>query len=528
MLESRDLVKFSIRLRLKIFLLIWPAVVLACNLPAPVFYSEDISSSNLRETLQAQDFDSTLTPNPPEIHPEDVVNGEPTPTEEHFSWSAPEQPQTPTTGYWEYTTQSGDTLQALTLRFDVEQADIIATANLPAVGLIPADLHLIIPNNIGNPPYAAALLPDSEVVFSPAAKDFDIAGYIQEQGGFLSTFQEQVNGETISGAEIVARVAADFSISPRLLLAFLEYRSGWVLAGSSELSDEDYPLGFRVPGYRGLYYELGFAASKLNIGYYGWRSGELTNLIFQDQSQVRINPVLNAGSVAVQHLFAKLYDKASWEDILYGMSGFRQLYQEMFGDPWSNPVQNQPIFPVNIAPPALELPFLPGERWSFSGGPHYAWNTGTPRGGLDFAPVTGEPPCVTSRAWATTVAGGQIVRSSRNVVVLDLDGDGHEQTGWVVLYLHIADEDRISEGTSVAVDERIGHPSCERGNSTGTHVHIARKYNGEWIPAGDPLPFSLSGWQIEVGERNYDGQLVKGDQVVAANPLGTQSTIIVR
>ena len=164
MLESRGLVKFRIRLRLKILLLIWPAVVLACNLPAPIFYSEDISSSNLRETLRAQDFDSTLTPNPPEIHPEDVFNGEPTPTEEPFSWAAPKPIQIPSTGYWEYTTQSGDTLQALALRFGVEQADIIATANLPAVGFIHSDRHLIIPNNIGNPPYAAALLPDSEVV----------------------------------------------------------------------------------------------------------------------------------------------------------------------------------------------------------------------------------------------------------------------------------------------------------------------------------------------------------------------------
>jgi len=527
-INSHSLKKSHIGQRHKIFFLIWPVVVFACNLPAPVFYRQDISSRDLRETLQAQDFGSTLTPSTPETLPENLFGEEPSQTQDSFSWSAPEPVPIPSTGYWEYTTQSGDTLQALTLRFEIEPTDIIATPDLPTTGLIPAGLPLLIPNSIGNPPYAAALLPDSEVVFSPAAQEFDIAGYVQEQDGFLSTYQEQVDGETISGAEIISLVAADFSINPRLLLTFLEYRSGWVLAESSERSAEDYPLGFRVPGYRGLYYELGFAASKLNIGYYGWRSGELTELTFQDQRKVRINPILNAGSVAVQYLFAKLYDQASWEDILYEERGIWELYQEMFGDPWSNYVQNQPIFPIDIAPPALELPFAPGERWSFSGGPHYAWNTGTPRGGLDFAPVTGEPPCVTSRAWATAAAAGLIVRSGRNVVVLDLDSDGFEQTGWVVLYLHIADEDRIAEGVMVSVDQQIGHPSCERGNSTGTHVHIARKYNGEWIPAGDPLPFSLSGWKIEVGERNYAGQLVKGDQIVAANPLGTQSTIIIR
>jgi hypothetical protein len=121
-----------------------------------------------------------------------------------------------------------------------------------------------------------------------------------------------------------------------------------------------------------------------------------------------------------------------------------------------------------------------------------------------------------------------VVRSGYNVVVLDLDGDGFEQTGWTVLYLHLADEGRVPAGARVEVDERLGHPSCERGKSTGTHVHIARKYNGEWIAADGPLPFVLSGWEVEMGERNYEGKLVKGDQVVAANPLGTQTTIIVR
>ncbi len=32
------------------------------------------------------------------------------------------------------------------------------------------------------------------------------------------------------------------------------------------------------------------------------------------------------------------------------------------------------------------------------------------------------------------------------------------------------------------------------GEVTGTHVHIARKYNGEWILADGPLAFNLEGW----------------------------------
>jgi hypothetical protein len=52
----------------------------------------------------------------------------------------------------------------------------------------------------------------------------------------------------------------------------------------------------------------------------------------------------------------------------------------------------------------------------------------------------------------------------------------------------------IAEGTLVEQGDALGHPSCEGGRSTGKHVHLARKYNGEWIAADGPIPFVLSGW----------------------------------
>jgi hypothetical protein len=200
----------------------------------------------------------------------------------------------------------------------------------------------------------------------------------------------------------------------------------------------------------------------------------------------------------------------------------------MYGDPWDRAAQFGPLFTEDLAQPDLLLPFSPGERWSFTGGPHRSWNAGSPRGALDFSPVTGEPACTTSRAWVTASAAGVITRASDNVVAIDLDGDGHEQTGWVLVHLHIVPPDDILAGRSVAADTPIGHPSCERGNSTGTHVHLARKYNGEWIPAGAPIQFNLSGWETQMGERNYQGTLRKGDRTISANPGGPSSSLIIR
>jgi hypothetical protein len=92
---------------------------------------------------------------------------------------------------------------------------------------------------------------------------------------------------------------------------------------------------------------------------------------------------------------------------------------------------------------------------------------------------------------------------------LDLDGDGFEQTGWVLLYMHVETRDREDVGTVVAAGDRLGHPSCEGGVTTGTHLHIARKYNGEWISADGSIPFMLDAWIASSATYPYDGYLTK-------------------
>ncbi|NTW08308.1 MAG: hypothetical protein HGA28_01925 [Anaerolineaceae bacterium] len=47
-------------------------------------------------------------------------------------------------------------------------------------------------------------------------------------------------------------------------------------------------------------------------------------------------------------------------------------------------------------------------------------------------------------------------------------------------------------------------------------MHIARKYNGEWIPAGGALPFDLEGWIAQASDVPYEGSLQKQEKVVTA------------
>lgn len=507
----------------------------ACNMPVAGRYPSDVSETQLRQTISAQlqstAISGTSEPNSTgQTQPgEGNLPANPEPgTGALIYYNPPGVDYANPAERYDYIARPGDTLEALASRFGVEPYQIQSTNTVPESGLIPPGQQLEIPNVLEEVLPAPLLLPDSEVLNSPSSVGFDIRAYLDATGGYLSAYQETVNGQIFSGAEIVERVSIEASVSPRILLAFLEFRSGWVTQGDVDPQSIRHPIGFHVPDYQGLYLELVLTGTQLNAGYYGWRNGSLTELKFPDGTRVHLNPTINAGTAGVQNLFSKFYRQPSWLQVLYDQGGFLELYIGMFGDPWARAVSAEPLFPADLIQPPVELPFPEGERWSLTGGPHYSWNAGSPRGALDFAPVTGEPACAVSRAWVTASAPGTIVRSAHNVVVIDLDGDGHEQTGWNIVYLHISERDKIASGSAVQVGTQIGHPSCERGKNTGTHVHIARKYNGEWLFADARVPFILSGWTVQVGERNYQGTLVKDGQTVSANPGGNASSIIIR
>ena len=98
--------------------------------------------------------------------------------------------------------------------------------------------------------------------------------------------------------------------------------------------------------------------------------------------------------------------------------------------------------------------------------------------------------------------------------------------------MHIATKDRIAVGTYVDAGTRIGHPSCEGGTATGTHVHIARKYSGEWVAAAGPVPFIMGDWVPHQGVSHnngfWEGTLTRGDETIIASAVGASTSQIVR
>jgi LasA protease len=509
--------------------------LLACALAAAfstiVCSSGYITPDSVQLTQQALDALASATAfQLPTLAPTSEITLTPTlaisPTSEVQATATPLESSTPGAPFL-YTAQSGDTLAALASRFGVDPSAIASPQDIPA-GLIPAGQIFNIPNIIGVTTSNVRLLPDSEVIFSPSAADFHAASFADPFGGYLATYREYLPSQWYSGSAVITRVAVEHSLNPRLLLSVLQQQSNWVLGEPSSETATEYPMGMIDSRLRGLYQQLTWAAKQLSIGYYGWREGGLTTLTFRDGQTLRIAPDLNAGTVAVQYLFSQLYDYEGWLDMMDTNVGFPFTHKAMFPDPAIRASQTEPLFPPELTQPNLSLPFFNNQIWYFTGGPHGAWEPEGSLAALDFAPSSSLPGCVDSEQWITAAAPGLVVRTATGVVVVDMDGDGNEQTGWVLLYLHVAGNTFAHAGDWVDRGDRIGHPSCEGGSSTGTHLHIARKYNGEWIAAGGPVPFVLSGWTAVQGDAPYQGSLVRDERTIIACTCSNSSAQILR
>lgn len=417
-------------------------------------------------------------------------------------------------GEEQYTVQANETLNQIAQKFGVSISDIVQANGLSSPDLLEIGQVLTIPpqKSLGSGP-DLKIIPDSELVYSPATTDFHIADFVQSQGGYLAIYNEDLEGRSFSGAQVVERIAQEYSVNPRLLLAVLEYLSGWVTKTQPSEDSIEYPLGIVDARRKGLYRQLAWSANNLNRGYYLWRVNALPALSLADGQLVPLPPTINAGTAGVQHFFAQLHGSAAWEQAISG-DGLLATYNGLFGSPFSMAVE--PLLPPDLTQPPLQLPFEPGQTWAYTGGPHGGWGNGSAWAAIDFAPPGRALGCVQSDAWVVAVVDGIIVRAGNGAVLQDLDDDGFEQTGWTVLYLHIESRDRVLQGTYVRAGERIGHPSCEGGVSTGTHLHLARRYNGEWIPADQDLPFVLDGWVSSGQGSEYNGYLQRDGQTVEA------------
>ncbi|MEK7312142.1 MAG: LysM domain-containing protein [Chloroflexota bacterium] len=441
----------------------------------------------------------TATPIPPTPTPDAPRTNTPALSALGEGWAA-----------FSYKVQPGEDLGIIGARYGLSiQQMRAANGFVGGEVLLPGQI-ILVPQLVQRYSPTFKLVPDSELVYGPSTVDFDIAKFVATyKRGYLYHYTETVNGEEVSGAALIQRAAENYSVDPRLLLALLEYQSGWLTQSEPTDLGTLYPFGRTEGGTEGLYRQLQWAANAFNRGFYEWRDGSLSLLILGDGTRVGLNEGLNAGTASLQYVFSLTTNADEWESAV-GPEGFFKMYTRLFGDPFANAVE--PLVASSLSQPELGLPWQGGETWFYSGGPHGSYGSGAPWGAIDFLPPGRESGCGVSPNWVTAVAQGLVVRSGDGQLLLDLDQDGYEQTGWVILYLHVAEQDRPAAGTTLVRGDKVGHASCEGGFAQDAHVHIARKYNGVWLAANDRLaPFVVGGYTVRSTGSEYNGLLEGSD-----------------
>jgi len=466
---------------------------------------------------QEQNLTPDAAPTSTQVAAINISSQKPTPTAIPYTPTPDPERASPQIRDWyeTYTVGYGDSLHGIAQSFGVGVQQIRSANGLDASSWLLAGQVLTIPPQMPEPDGPAnKLLSDSALVYGPGAPSAEnFRDSLPSQSALLQVHDE-IGDERMDGLQVVEWVAKSYSINPAVLLAVLEMQSGWVFGDAAQVENWDYPMGWVQEGYDGLGHQLAWAADQLNAGFYRWRSGWLGPFVFAEGLVVPPGKGLNAATVAIQHLFSQLLTVEAWREAMGG-GGMKLALEAFLANPFHQP--NGSLLPADLSQPDFQLPFEEEVAWSFTGGPHSAWGNYAAWGALDFAPSDNGYGCAPSNDWVVAVSQGLILLTGDGQVLLDLDGDGDERTGWVVLYMHVDSWERVQAGERLNAADRIGHPSCEGGFSTGTHLHIARKYNGVWIEADGEIPFLMDGWVSKGAGLPYEGTLTKGAQTLYAH-----------
>lgn len=405
-----------------------------------------------------------------------------------------------------HTVNSGESLGYISQLYGIDLEEIVTLNQISVNDFLQVGQQLQIPDQPATPGPSFKIIPDSELILGPSANGFRVRDFLSAYGGSLLNYEETVEGDVMAGPEIVELVAQRYRVNPRLLLALIEHRTGWV---TRAVPVEPSALGYANALLPGLYGQLNYAADQLNWGFYGRSEGNLLTFNINDDTRIAYAPDINHGTAGVQRLLGS-HTGATYESWLQdvGADGIFTTFNNLFGNPFAYTTEAR--IPADLTQPALQLPFASGETWYFSSGPHGGWGDGSAWAAIDFAPPEKELGCATTDAWVTSMGDGIVTFSNRGTVIVDMDGDSSHNTGWAIVYTHLESRDRIPAGTPVQTGDRLGHPSCEGGFASGAHVHIARTFNGRWISADGPVPFEMSGWVTQGDGIQYDGFLIRG------------------
>jgi LasA protease len=324
--------------------------------------------------------------------------------------------------------------------------------------------------------YTEPWVEDSTFVYGPSLLGFDVAAYLGANAPHL-----------VSHAEVISHWCGFYSVSPKVLLAVLEARSG-VLTSPGAIAD---PTAGLVAG-ASFDDQVQALLAELTEDFYAFRG----------RSQAERDAAgMNAATFALVNAFR---NDATIEAFAPAVESARESFIGMLTRLFPEALLDRQLdVSIDAIPPTdlIQMPWTLGDSWYFNGVHTNSGNNSGPRASIDFTRIWqlwgGN---VTTDYVVASLPGTVTVFSSCQVRVTSL-------TGWAVNYYHL-DQIQVTTGQQVTPNQRLaayaGNESqalCQGGSSTGPHVHFTLIQDG-FFSALDGA--TLGTYLVHSGQFDYD------------------------
>jgi len=105
---------------------------------------------------------------------------------------------------------SGETLGTIAELNETTIEELVAINGIDPDDFLSLGQEILVPTKADAIGPSFKLIPDSELVYGPSAKDFDVSEAASFFGGYLENYREEHEGREMSGPEIVQLVADRF------------------------------------------------------------------------------------------------------------------------------------------------------------------------------------------------------------------------------------------------------------------------------------------------------------------------------
>lgn len=349
--------------------------------------------------------------------------------------------------------------------------------------------------------FAADLVSNGQFVLGPAARKFDLSGYLRDSGSPL-----------LASAGLIEARCAYASINPQVVLVLLEMdgqqvTQGWRIPLNEDARSE--AVEDLVIGLAERFYDHLYTCGERAPAGAGTRSAP--SLTLADGTIAGISPATSSATFAIASTLAATLASAQFAVAVdpAGPGGFTATWVRLFPD--SEPLDaSVSITPQGLPPSGLlQFPFPAGQKWWFNGAHNWNGNGATygkPYSSMDF--FTSADSCSAPPAgdWAVGAAGGNGYHPSGYPCWYRIDHGG----GWSTSYYHLRGV--AANGPMVANGKigTIGCETCAGGFATGPHVHFSLLYNGAYV---DLEGVQLSGWTVHTGNGDYQTGLLERNGV---------------